>query len=139
MHDNLDQIPAWREMCTVTRNLTLHYHRMMLILQPTPLTRAPARQVVEVVNYPDGRFAVQHDGVALPFAVFDKIRTLDPRSIIENKRLTEVLAQIQAHQAGLSAVSASLRSRVAAATETIWRRPDSPRRGARHERPQPRL
>jgi winged helix-turn helix protein len=99
VQDNLDEILAWREQRTVTRNLTLHYDRMMLILEPTPLTRALARQLVEVVNYPDGRFAVQHNGVALPFTVFDKIRTVEPGTIVENKRLTEVLAYVQAQQA----------------------------------------
>ncbi len=72
---------------------------MMLILDPTPLTRALARQVVEVVNYPDGRFAVQHNGVALPFTMFDKIRTVERGTIVDNKRLTEVLAYVQAQQA----------------------------------------
>ncbi|MBV8458409.1 MAG: hypothetical protein JO122_17545 [Acetobacteraceae bacterium] len=99
VQDNLDEILAWREQRTVTRNLTLHYDRMMLILEPTPLTRALARQLVEVVNYPDGRFAVQHNGIALPFTVFDKIRTVEPGTIVENKRLTEVLAYVQAQQA----------------------------------------
>jgi Helix-turn-helix domain len=97
--EDLDEILAWREQRTVTRNLTLHYDRMMLILDPTPLTRALARQVVEVVNYPDGRFAIQHNGVALPFTVFDKIRTVEPGTIVDNKRLTEVLAYVQAQQA----------------------------------------
>jgi hypothetical protein len=31
----------------------------MLLLDPTPLARSLARKRVEVVNYPDGRFAVQ--------------------------------------------------------------------------------
>jgi hypothetical protein len=55
--DDLDEIPAWREKRTVTCNLTLHYDRMMLLLDPTPLARGLARKKVEVVNYPDGRFA----------------------------------------------------------------------------------
>jgi len=33
----LDEILAWREERTVTRNLTLHYDRMMLLLDPTSL------------------------------------------------------------------------------------------------------
>ena len=37
--DDLDEILAWREDRTVTRNLTLHYDRMMLLLDPTPLAR----------------------------------------------------------------------------------------------------
>jgi hypothetical protein len=63
--DDLDEILAWREERTVTRNLTLHYDRMMLLLDPTPLARGLVRKKVEVVNYPDGRFAggsVQRNG-----------------------------------------------------------------------------
>jgi hypothetical protein len=40
--DDLDEILAWREERTVTRNLTLHYDRMMLLLDPTPLARGLA-------------------------------------------------------------------------------------------------
>jgi hypothetical protein len=54
------------------------------------------------VNYPDGRFAIRHSGTDLPFRVFDKIRTVQPGTIVENKRLTEVLAHVQAQQATYS-------------------------------------
>jgi hypothetical protein len=77
---------------TVTRNLTLRYDRMMLLLDPTPFPGGLAGKKVEVVNYPDGRFAVRHEGVALPFRVFDKIQTVAPGAIVENKRLGEALA-----------------------------------------------
>ncbi len=60
---------------------------MMLLLEPTPLARGLMRKKVEVVNYPDGRFAIQFDGVSLPFRVFDKIQTVQPGAIVENKRL----------------------------------------------------
>src|SRR5208282_3544482 len=62
--DDLDEILAWREERTVTHNLTLHYDRMMLLLDPTSLTRGLVRKKVEVVNYPDGRFAVQFNGTS---------------------------------------------------------------------------
>ena len=97
--DDLDEILAWREERTVTRNLTLHYDRMMLLLDPTPLTRGLVRKKVEVVNYPDGRFAVQFNGTALGFTVFDKIRTMQPGAIVDNKRLSAVLEQVKAQQA----------------------------------------
>src|SRR3712207_4278401 len=90
--DDLDEILAWREERKLTRNLTLHYDRMMLLLDPTPLARGLAGKTVEVVNYPDGRFAVRHDGGALPFRVFDKIETVAPGAIVENKRLGAALA-----------------------------------------------
>jgi hypothetical protein len=96
--DNLDELLAWREHRTVTRNLSLHYDRMMLLLEPTPLTLGLMRKQVEVVNYPDGRFAVQSEGVSLPFRVFDKIQTVQPGAIVENKRLGAALAMVKAHQ-----------------------------------------
>ena len=60
--DNLDEILTWREVRTVTNNLTLHYDRMMLLLNPTPFARGLARKKVDVVNYPDGRFTVSLKG-----------------------------------------------------------------------------
>jgi hypothetical protein len=97
--DNLDEILAWREERTVTHNLTLHYDRMMLILEPTPRTRGLAGKKVEVVNYPDGRFAVQFRGTSLPFRMFDKVQTVQPGAIVDNKRLSAVLAMVKARQA----------------------------------------
>jgi hypothetical protein len=40
---------------------------MMLLLDPTSLARGLVRKKVEVVNYPDGRFAVQFNGATLGF------------------------------------------------------------------------
>ena len=97
--EDLDEILAWREERTVTHNLTLHYDRMMLILDPTPLARGLVRRKVVVVNYADGRFAVQFNGMPLAFRVFDKIRTVDPGTIVENKRLGAALALVKQHQA----------------------------------------
>src|SRR6201998_4105151 len=97
--DDLDEILAWREERTVTRNLTLHYDRMMLILDPTPLARGLVRKKVEVVNYPDGGFTVEFHGAEPGFKVFDKIQTVQPGAIVDNKRLAAVLEQIKAQQA----------------------------------------
>jgi hypothetical protein len=98
--DNLDEILAWRgEERTVTLNLTLHYDQMMLLLDPTPFARGLARKKVDVVNYPDGRFAVQFAGTPLSFRVFDKIQTVQPGTIVENKRLGAALALVKEQQA----------------------------------------
>jgi hypothetical protein len=97
--DNLDEILAWREERTVTLNLTLQYDQMMLLLEPTPFARGLVRKRVEVVNYPDGRFAVQFEGTTLPFRVFDKIQTVQPGTIVENKRLGAALALVKQQQA----------------------------------------
>ena len=100
--EDLDEILAWREERTVTHNLTLHYDRMMLILDPTPLARGLVRKKVVVVNYTDGRFAVQFNGMPLSFRVFDKIRTVDPGTIVENKRLGAALALVKQQQAAFA-------------------------------------
>jgi hypothetical protein len=100
--DDLDEILAWREERTVTRNLTLHYDRMMLLLDPTPLAHGLVHKKVEVVNYPD-RLAVQFNGTALGFTVFDKIRTVQPGAIVDNKRLSAVLEQVKRQQAAYPA------------------------------------
>ncbi len=71
---------------------------MMLMLDPTPLARGLACKTVDVVNYPDGRFAIQFEGVSLPFRKFDKIQTVEPGEIVENKRLGAALAMVKQHQ-----------------------------------------
>ena len=100
--DDLDEILAWREERKVTHNLTLHYDRMILMLDPTPLARGLARKKVEVVNYPDGRFALRFNGAALPFQLFDKIQTVEAGTIVENKRLGAVLALVKEQQAAFA-------------------------------------
>jgi hypothetical protein len=76
---------------------------MMLLLDPTPLARGLVRKKVDVVNYPDGRFAVQFNGTARGFTLFDKIQTVQPGAIVGNKRLSAVLEQVKAQQAAYPA------------------------------------
>jgi hypothetical protein len=45
-----------------------------------------------VVNYPDGHFAVRHEGAALPFREFDKIQMVAPGAIVQNNRLGAAFA-----------------------------------------------
>src|SRR5271155_4795435 len=72
---------------------------MMLLLNPTSLARDLVRKKVEVVNYPDGRFAVQFNGATIGFKVFDMTHTVQPGGIVENKRLSAVLEQVKPQQA----------------------------------------
>ena len=96
-HD-LDEILAVREERTVSASLTLRYDRMLILLEPNGATRPLARKRVTVVNYPDGRFAIRHEGRDLPFRVFDKLQKVDRAAIVENKRLGTVLAHIRERQ-----------------------------------------
>jgi hypothetical protein len=94
----LEDIFAWKEERTVTHNLTLQYDKIVFLLEPNEITRPLARQRVTVIDYPDGRLAIRHNGVDLPYRTYDKLRRVTQAAIVENKRLSEVLsyvAQIQ--------------------------------------------
>jgi hypothetical protein len=75
----------------------------MLLLEPTPLAKGLVRKKVDVVNYMDGRFTIRHNGADLPFKVFDKIQTIEPGTLVDNKHLTDALAYVQARQAAYPA------------------------------------
>ena len=94
----LDEIMAVREERTVSASLTLHYDKMLILLEPNAVTRRLARQRVTVINYPDGRCAIRHKGRDLPFRVFDKLRKVNQAVIVEDKRLGAVLAHIRERQ-----------------------------------------
>jgi hypothetical protein len=96
--DDLDEVLAWKEDRTVSNSLTLQYDKVIFILEPTAITRGLARKRVTVVNYPDGRLAIQHNGVDLPYRTFDKLQQVNQAAIVENKRLGPVLAYIAERQ-----------------------------------------
>jgi hypothetical protein len=77
---------------------TAHYDEALILLEPNEATQPLARQRVTVINYPDGRFAIRHKGLDLPFRVFDKLRKINQAAIVENKRLGAVLAHIRERQ-----------------------------------------
>jgi hypothetical protein len=66
-HDDLDDAFAWKEERTVSMNLTLQYDQVLFILEPTGIARSLARKRVTVIDYPDGRLVIRHNGVDLPY------------------------------------------------------------------------
>ncbi|ABE64744.1 Integrase, catalytic region (plasmid) [Nitrobacter hamburgensis X14] len=97
-HDDLDDAFAWKEERTVSMNLTLQYDQVLFMLDPTPISRPLARERVTVVDYPDGRLAIRHNGVDLPYRTFDKRAQVNQAAIVENKRLGPILAYIAEQQ-----------------------------------------
>jgi hypothetical protein len=97
--EDLRETLAWREERTVTHNLTVQYDTILFLLEPTELTRSLARKRVMVVNYPDGDLRIRWRGVDLPFrSFFDKLQTVEPGAIVDNKRLGSVLEWIKDRQ-----------------------------------------
>jgi hypothetical protein len=97
-HDDVEEAFAWKELRTLTCNLTLQYDKVMFILEPSEITRPLARQRVIVIDYPDGRVAIRHKGVDLPYRTFDRLQKVNQAAIVENKRLGEVLAYVAERQ-----------------------------------------
>ena len=58
------EILTTRHERTLSSNLTLHYDRMVLILEPNAASRLLAGKGVMIVNYPDGQFAARPRQVA---------------------------------------------------------------------------
>jgi hypothetical protein len=51
-----------------------------------------------VLDYPDGRLSIQYEGRDLPYKTFDKLKKVNQAAIVENKRLSEVLAYVADRQ-----------------------------------------
>ena len=91
-HEDIEAEMVWREERTVTASLTLHYNKAMFILEPNRISSALARKRVQVCEFPDGRIEIRHEGNALPFRVFDKMRRVNQAAIVDNKHLDAALA-----------------------------------------------
>ena len=97
-HDDLDDAFAWKEERSVSVNLTLQYDQVVFMLEPNTITRPLARKRVTVSDYPDGRLAIRHNGLDLPYRTFDKRPQVNQAAIVENKRLGPILAYIVEQQ-----------------------------------------
>jgi hypothetical protein len=74
------------------------YDKVLFILEPSEPVKAAIGKRVTVVDYPDGRLSIRYKGVELAYRTFDKIRQVDQRAIVENKRLGAALAFIRDEQ-----------------------------------------
>ena len=98
--ENLEQIFAWRETRTMSRDLVVHYKRRTYLVQATEVTRglAGSKRQVEVLESADGRVEIQHQGCSLPYLIYDQQPRISQGEIVENKRLGAALSMIQASQ-----------------------------------------
>lgn len=97
--EELDLIFAWRELRKVTKSLTLHYERRLLLLEDTPDNRRLIGKYIEVFQFPDGRLEIRVAGKVVPHVAYDKLGTIDQGDIVENKRLGQMLQVAQLVQA----------------------------------------
>ena len=97
--EDLARTFTWQEDRKLTRNLTLHYKRVIYLVEPAPETLRLAGEICRVHEFEDGRIEVFHAGERLPCRVFyDKDPHVTQGAIVANKRLGAVLTHIQAQQ-----------------------------------------
>ena len=83
----------------LSRNLTLHYKRVMYLVEPGPETLPVAGQRCRVYEHEDGRIEVRHANKPLPCSIFfDKTPRVPQGAIVSNKRLGAALSQIRRDQ-----------------------------------------
>ncbi len=72
----------------------LQYDKVIFILEPSEQAKpAPGREQeaaigkrVTVIDYPDGRLSIGHNGIELAYRTFDKLRQVDQGAVADNKR-----------------------------------------------------
>jgi hypothetical protein len=96
--DDLQDAFAWKEERTLSQALTLQYDKVIFILEPSDQAKTAIGKRVTVVDYPDGRLSIRHNGVELAYRTFDKVRQVDQGAIADNKRLGPILAMIRDEQ-----------------------------------------
>jgi hypothetical protein len=67
-------------------------------LEPSEQAKAAIGKRVTVIDYPDGRLSIRHNGFDLAYRTFDKLRQVDQGAVADNKRLGAVLALIRDQQ-----------------------------------------
>jgi hypothetical protein len=97
-HEKLERVFTWQEERRVTQNLTLHYKRVMYLLEPSDFARSAAGKNVVVRETNEGEVVIEHKGVALPARKFIKDARVSQAAIADNKLLGPILAEIQKRQ-----------------------------------------
>jgi hypothetical protein len=89
--ETLQKVFTWQETRKVTRSLTLHYKRVMYILDPSDAARHAMGKHVTLYETEDGAVSIVHDGHELSARAFVKEGHVHQAAIVENKLLGAAL------------------------------------------------
>lgn len=98
-HDDLMRVFSWQEERRLTTNLTLHYKRVMYVVEPGAAAEAARGKRVLVVESEDGAVRIEYRGNELCARAFPKDNArVSQAAVVENKVLAGALLAIQAKQ-----------------------------------------
>jgi len=96
--DCLADVFCLRDQRYVTQDLMLKYDRKRIKLEISDLSRELVGKYVDVYAFADGRIQIRYKGVSLPHSVLLQEHRATHAQVIENKRLSAVLAHIKQEQ-----------------------------------------
>jgi transposase len=97
--ENLDQIFTWQEDRKLSKNLTVHYKRILYIVEASPEAIPLAGKPCRIYEPEQGPIEIRCQGTLLPSRIFhDKNPHVRQGAIVENKRLATVLTKIRDDQ-----------------------------------------
>ena len=96
--DELDDIFAWQTTRKLSKSLTFQYDKVLYLIERKEKNSRLVNEVVKILDYPDGRIAVQYGERKLSFRTFDKLAKVDQTQVVDNKRLGKVLQFAQEKQ-----------------------------------------
>jgi hypothetical protein len=95
VHESLAETFTLRETRKVSSNLTLHYNRVMYLLNPSESAEATRCKHVQVRESQDGTVRIFHDDVELPARPFPKDNRVYQGAIVAHKLLAGALTVIR--------------------------------------------
>lgn len=101
-YENLDDTFTWQEQRTLSASLTLQYDKVLYLVDPVHENQRLAGQRVTVIDYPDGRIKIKHEGRDLEYKEFDKLTQTHQGEVVPHKRLGAMLQLISETQKSLT-------------------------------------
>jgi hypothetical protein len=96
--ENLAHLFTLQEERRLTSSLTLHYKRVMYVIEPGPIAESARGKRVLVREDDSGQVFIEYRGAALSARAFPKNARVHQSAIVDNKLLAHTLTIIQAMQ-----------------------------------------
>lgn len=96
--DDLRRAFCWQEQRRLTHNLTLHYKRVLYVIDASPAADRARGHRVDVREDADGAVQIEYRGAELTARAFAKDSHVNPGAIVENKLLGHTLQLIASAQ-----------------------------------------
>ena len=89
--EDLDDTFTWQEQRSLSASLTLQYDNVLYLVDPSHEHQRLAGKRVTVIDYPDGRIKIRHEGRDLAYREFDKLTQTHQGEVVSHKRLGAML------------------------------------------------